>query len=171
MSGLILFNPSLLEVVISSPNTHVLIRDWRNLSLLIIFNAWWVSLTVGSWHPIASSNHTQAPCGPLYLHCRMETGGIISIIGIVCHQVLHLVSPPVISSMWNHLIGKVLIATFNESKESDVHDLTCSTVDELAFTTLTTQKSQGITIVSWRRKFVLDISILSILTEFTVKTL
>jgi len=41
-------NTSLLEVMISSKNEHVFIRDLSGHILQIIFDAWWASMNVGS---------------------------------------------------------------------------------------------------------------------------
>jgi hypothetical protein len=46
-------NTSLLEVMISSKNEHVFIRDLSDLTLQMIFGAWWASMNVGSKRPIA----------------------------------------------------------------------------------------------------------------------
>jgi hypothetical protein len=40
-------NTSLLEVMITSKNEHVFIHDLSDLSLQIIFNAWWASMNDG----------------------------------------------------------------------------------------------------------------------------
>jgi len=45
---------SMLEVVISSKIELVFIRDLSDLTLHIIFDAWWVSMNVGLQRPIAS---------------------------------------------------------------------------------------------------------------------
>jgi len=47
---------SLLEVVISSKNYGVSIRDLSDLTVQIIFDAWWTSINVGSNHPSAWNN-------------------------------------------------------------------------------------------------------------------
>jgi hypothetical protein len=46
-------NSSLLEVMISSKNERVFIRDLSDLTLQIIFDAWWASMNEGSKRPIA----------------------------------------------------------------------------------------------------------------------
>jgi len=53
MSGTQSLNTSLLEVMISSKNQRVFIRDLSDHTLEIIFNAWWASMNVGSKRPIA----------------------------------------------------------------------------------------------------------------------
>jgi hypothetical protein len=54
-------NSSLLEVMIPSKNERVFIRDLSNLTLKIIFDAWWASINVGSKRPIAWKNSRHAP--------------------------------------------------------------------------------------------------------------
>jgi len=46
-------NTSLFEVMISSKNEHVFIRDLSDLTLQIIINPWWASMNVGSNRQIA----------------------------------------------------------------------------------------------------------------------
>jgi len=73
--------------------------------------------------------------------------------------------------MGKHLVAKVHIAKLNELTESEVTELTSSTVDETALAILKRQGSRGITIVSLQRKFVVDIDSWAILTVLTDKTL
>jgi hypothetical protein len=54
-------NTSLLEVMISSKNERVFIRDLSDLTLQIIFDAWWASMNVGLKRPIAWNNSRHAP--------------------------------------------------------------------------------------------------------------
>jgi len=53
-------NTSLLDVMISSKNERVFIRDLSDLTLQIIFDAWWASMNEGSKRPIALNNSRQA---------------------------------------------------------------------------------------------------------------
>jgi hypothetical protein len=53
-------NTLLLEIMISSKNECVVIRDLSNLTLQIIFEAWLVSMNVGSMRPIAWNNSRHA---------------------------------------------------------------------------------------------------------------
>jgi len=46
-------NTLLLEVMISSKNEHVFIGDLSDLTLQMIFDAWWASMKEGSKRPIA----------------------------------------------------------------------------------------------------------------------
>jgi hypothetical protein len=50
------FNTSLLKVMISSKNEGVLIRDFSDLTLETIFDAWWASINEGSKRAIAWNN-------------------------------------------------------------------------------------------------------------------
>jgi hypothetical protein len=50
------FTTSLHEVMISSKNEFVFIRDLSDLTLQMIFNAWWGSMNDGSEWPIARNN-------------------------------------------------------------------------------------------------------------------
>jgi len=59
--------------------------------------------------------------------------------------------------MGNHLLAKAHIAKLNELTESEVTELTSSTLDETALPILNRQGSRGITIVSLQRKIILHI--------------
>jgi hypothetical protein len=150
-------NTSLLEVVISSKNERVFILDLSDLTLQIIFDAWWASMNVGSKRPIAWKNSRHAPSWRLYLHCGIEETGSPCIICIVCQQVLRHPSEHGTSSMGKHLLAKAHLAKLNELTESEVTELTISTVDETALAILKRQGSRGITIVSLQRKSIFDI--------------
>jgi len=152
-------NTSLLEVIISSKNERVFIRDLSNLTLQIIFNAWWASMNVGLKRPIAWKNSRDAPSWRFYLHCGIEETGSPGIICIVCHQVLRHPSEHGTSSMGKHLLAKTHIAKLNEITESEVTELTSSTEDETALAILKRQGSRGITIASVPRKMILDIQL------------
>jgi hypothetical protein len=143
--------------MISSKNERVFIRDLSDLTLQIIFDAWWASMNVGSKRPIAWKNSRHAPSWRFYLHCGIEEPGSPGIICIVCHQVLRHPLEDRTSSMGKHLLPKALIAKLNKLPESEVTELTSSTVDETALAILKTQGSRGITIVSLQRKTIFDI--------------
>ena len=81
-------NTSLLEVLISSKNKCVFIRDLKDLTLQIIFDRWWASMNVSSKRSIAWKNSRHAPSWRFYLHCGIVETGSPGIICIVCHQVL-----------------------------------------------------------------------------------
>jgi len=150
-------NTSLLDVMISSKNECVIIRDLSDLTLQIIFDAWWASMNVGSKRPVAWKNSRHAPSWRFYLHCGIEETGSPGIIYIVCHQVLRHPSEHGTSSMGKHLLAKAHIAKLNKLTESEVTELTSSTLDETALAILKRQGSRGITIVSLQRKTIYDI--------------
>jgi len=164
-------NTSLLEVMISSKNELVFIRDISDLPLQIVFDAWWDSMNVGSKRPISWNNSRHTPSWQFYLHCGIEETGSPSIICIVCHQVLRHPSEHGTSSMGKPLLAKAHIAKLNQLTVSEVTELTSSTVDETAGAVLKWQGSRGIPIVSSQRKITLTIQALSILTELTDRTL
>jgi hypothetical protein len=132
-------NTALLEVMISSENERVFIRDLSDLTLQIIFDAWWASLNVGSKWPIAWNASRHAPSWRFYLHCGIKESGSPGIICIICHQVLRHPSEHGTSSMEKHLLPKAHIAKLNELTESEVTKLTSSTVDETALAILKRQ--------------------------------
>ena len=150
-------NTSLLEVLISSKNQCVFILDLSNLTLKIIFDALWASMNVGSKRIVGWNISRHAPSWRLYLHCGMGENGSPGIICIVCHQVLRHPSEHGTSSMGKHLLAKAHIAKLNELTESEVTELTSSTVDETALAILKRQGSRGITMVSVQRKIRFDI--------------
>jgi len=59
--------------------------------------------------------------------------------------------------MGKHLLAKAHIAKLNELTESDVTELTSSTVDETALAILRRQGSRGISIVSSLSQVIFDI--------------
>jgi hypothetical protein len=59
--------------------------------------------------------------------------------------------------MGKHLLAKAHIAKLNEFTETEVTELTSSTVDETALAIMKMQGSQGIAIVSLQRKIRFDI--------------
>jgi len=152
-------NTSLLEVMICSKNQRVFIRNLRDLTLQIIFDAWWVSMNEGSKRPIGWSNSRHVPSWRFYWHCGIEETGSPGIICIDCHQVLRHPSEPGTSSMGKDLLAKAHITKLNELTESEVTELTSSTVDETALAILKRQGSRGITMVSLQRKIRFDIQL------------
>jgi hypothetical protein len=116
-------------------------------------------MNVGSKRPIALKNSRHAPSWQFYLHCGIEETGSPGIICIVCHQVLRHPSEHGTSSMGKHLLAKAHLAKLNELTESEVTELTSSTVDETAWAILKRQVSRGITIVSVPSKMIFDIQL------------
>jgi hypothetical protein len=145
-------NTLLLQVMVPSNNECVLIRDLCNLTLQIVFNAWWASMDIGSKRPIAWINSTHAPSWRFYLHCGIELTGSPSIICIVCHHVLRHPSEHGTSSMGKHLLAKAHIAKLNELTVAEVIELTSSMIDETALAILKRQGRRGILLVSLQRK-------------------
>ena len=125
-------NTSLFEVMIYSKNELVLIRDLSDLTWQMIVDAWWASMHLGSKQPIAWNASRHAPLWRFYLHCGIEESGSPVIICIICHQVLHHPSEHGTSSIGKHLLAKAHIAKLNKLTESEVTELTSSTVDETA---------------------------------------
>jgi len=92
-------NTSLLEVMIPSKYEHVFFHDVNDLTLQIIFDAWWASMNVGLKRPVAWKKSRHAPSWQFYLHCGIEETGSPGIICIVGHQVLRHPSEQRTSSM------------------------------------------------------------------------
>jgi hypothetical protein len=152
-------NTSLLEVMISSKNECVFIHAVSDLTLQIIFDAWWASINVGSMGPIVWNNSRHAPSWRFYLHCGMEENGCPGIICIGWHEVLRHPSAHGTSSMGKHLLGKAHIAKLNELTESEVTEMTSSMVDDKALAVRNRQESRGIKIVCSLRQIIFDILI------------
>jgi len=164
-------NTSLLEVMISSKNECVFIRDLSDLTLQMIFDAWWASMNEGLKRPIAWNNSRHVPSWRFYLHCGIEKTGSPGIICIICHQVLRHPSQHGTSSMGRHLLAKAHIAKLNKLRLSELTELTSSMVNETLLAILKWEGSRGIPIVSSQRKFKFTIQVSSILTELTDKTI
>ena len=145
--------------MISSNNERVFIGDLNDLTLQIIFDAWWASMNVGSKGSIAWKNSRNGPSRRFYLHCGIEQTGSPGIICIVCYQVLLHPSEHGTSSMGKQLLAKAHIAKLNELTESEVTELTSATVDEAELAILKRQGSRGITIVSSQEKLIGDIDL------------
>jgi len=114
-------------------------------------------MNVDSKLSIAWNNSRHAPSWGFYLHCGIEETGSPGIRCIVCHQVLRHPSEHGTSSMGKHLLAKAHIAKSNELTESEVSDLTKSTVDETALAILKRQGSRGITIIRSQLKLLFNI--------------
>jgi len=164
-------NTLLLEGMISSKNECVFIGDLSDLTLHMIFDAWWASMNVDSRRPIAWNNSRHAPSWGFYLHWGIEETGSPGIICMVCHQVLRHPSELGTSWMGKHTLAKAHIAKLNELTVSEVTKLTGSMVDETDLAILKRKGNRGILIVSSQRKLKFTIEVLSILTELTDKTL
>jgi hypothetical protein len=150
-------NTSLIEDMIPFKNERVFIRNLSNLTLQIIFDAWWASMNVGLKRPIAWNDSTHAPSWQFYLHCGIEETSSLGIICIVCYQVLRHPSEHGTSPIGKHLLAKAHIAKLNKLTESEVAELSSSMVDETALAILKRQGSRRITIVSLQRNIIFDI--------------
>jgi len=122
--------------MICSKHERVFICDVNDLTLQIIFDAWWTSMNVGSKRPIDWNNSRHVPSWRFYSHGRIEETGCPGIISIVCHQVLLHPSEHGTSSMRKHLPATAYIAKINELTESEVTELTSWPVDETALAIL-----------------------------------
>jgi hypothetical protein len=103
-------NTSLLEVMISSKNEHVFIRDLSDIVLQIIFDSWWASMNVAGKRPISWKNFRNASSWRFYLQCGIVETGSTGIICIICYQVLRHSSEHGTSSIGKHLLAKAHIA-------------------------------------------------------------
>ena len=93
-------------------------------------------MNVDSKRPVAWNKVRHAPSWRFYLHCGIGVTGSPGIICIMCHQVLCHPSDHGTGSMAKHLVAKAHIAKSNELIESEVTELTSSTVDETALASL-----------------------------------
>jgi hypothetical protein len=150
-------NTWLLDIMISSKNEPVFIRDFSDLTLQIILGAWWDSMNVGSKWPSAWNNSRHAPSWQFYLHCGIGASGCSGIIFIISHEVLHHPSQHGTSSMRKPLLAKAHIRKLHGLMESEVTELSSSTVDETTLAILKRQGSWGITIVSLLTKILFEI--------------
>jgi len=146
-------NTSLLEVMISSKNECIFIRDLCDHTLQIILDAWWTSMNVASKRPIAWNNSRHASSWQFYFHCGIEDTGSTGIICIVYHHVLRHPSEHGTSSMRKYLLAKAHITKLNQLTESEVSELPSWTVNETALAILKRQGSREITIPSLQREF------------------
>jgi hypothetical protein len=80
-------NTLLLDMMISSKNDYVFIRDLNYLTAQITFGGWWICKNVDLKLSIAWDDSRHAPSGGFYLHCGLEETGSPGIIYIICHQV------------------------------------------------------------------------------------
>jgi hypothetical protein len=142
-----------------SKNERVFVRDWSDLTCQIIFDDWWASMNVWSKRPNGWYNSRHRPSRKFYFHCGIEETGCPGVICIVCHQVLCHPSDHGTSSMGKYLLPKAHIAKLNELTESEVTELTSSTVGETTLAILKRQGSRGITLVSLQRKITFDIQL------------
>jgi len=160
-------NILLVEDMIYSQDEWVFIRDLSDLNVLTISDAWWALMNGRSKCPIVSSNSGHTPLWRFYLYCGAEESGCPGIIYIICHRVLRHPSQLGTSSMGIFLLAKVHIAKLNNLTESEISELTSTTIDETTLAICKRQESCGLTIVSSQKKFIFNSYILSILTQWT----
>jgi hypothetical protein len=143
--------------MISSKNEHVFSCNVSDLTLQIIFDAWWVSMNVSSKRSIAQSFSRYTPSWQFYMHCGIEETGNPGMICIICHEVpCNDPSEYWTSSMGKQLLAKAHIAQLNELMLSEVSELTSTTLDETALAILKRQSSCGITLVSLQRRLMFN---------------
>jgi len=157
--------------MLSSINECVFICDLNDLTVQIIFDAWWASINVGPKRTISWKDSRHALSWRFYLHCGIEETGCPGIIRIVCHPVLRHPSEHGTRSMAKPSLAKAHIAKLNELTESEVTELTSLMVDETALAIVKREGRRGITIVSSQTKFNVHIVFEAILTVVTDKTL
>jgi len=116
-------------------------------------------MKIGSKWPIARNNSRHAPSRRFSLHCGMVENGSPRIVCIVCYQVLRHPSEHGTSSMGKQLLAKAHITKLNKLAESEVTELTSSTVDETALAILRRLGSLGISIVSSMSQVIVDIQV------------
>jgi len=78
----------MLEVIISSKNERLIIRDLSDQTLQMVFDAWWAAMNVCLKRPIAWNNPRLAFASRFYLLCGIGDTGSPGIICIICDQVL-----------------------------------------------------------------------------------
>jgi len=165
------FNIFLLEDIISSKTECVFIHDLSDLTLQIIFDAWWASINVGLQRPVDRNNSSHASSWQFCLHCGIQEPGSCGIRYVICHQVLSHPLDPGTSWMGKHLLVQAHIAKLNQSMGWKVTDLTSSTVGETVLPIWKTQQGWWITVLSSQRKFIFDIQVWSIMTALLDKML
>jgi len=105
--------------MISSKNERVFIHDLRDLTLQIMFDAWWASMTINSKRPDAWNNSRHAPSWRFDLHCGIEETGSPGIICIAFHQVRRHPSEHGTSSLGKHLRAKAHITKLNDLQNQE----------------------------------------------------
>jgi hypothetical protein len=149
-------NTSLLEVLITFRNDHVLFCDWCDLMFQIVFNDSWASFNVGSKYPIAWNDFRHVSSRRFKLECgHDETGNP----GIICMFVIKLFAFHQNMGLAQHFLAQAHIAKLNELTESEVTKLTRSTLNGTALAILQRQGSRGITIASQQRKFIINVEV------------
>ena len=148
---------SLPELRVSPEDEGVLFHDLSDRTLPLIFDSWWGSMSVSAKHSVPWNNSSHASSWGFDLHCGNQMCSSAGIICFVFDRVLRHSSEHGPSSMWNFLLSKTHNAKINELAESEVTELTGSTVNGTALEIVKRQGIRGIPIVSWQRKFITHI--------------
>jgi hypothetical protein len=93
------------------------------------------------------------------MHYGIEETGSPGTIWILCRQVPCHPSESWISSMGKNLLADVYIVKLNRLAESEVTELTSSTIKEIALNILKWHGSRGIALVCLQRKVIFDIQV------------
>jgi hypothetical protein len=103
-------------------------------------------------------NHSRcASAGRCYLHCGINETCGSGIISVKNNQLSHLLSVHGTSAMGQYLLAKGFIVKLKEWTESNVIELTSSTMDDKALSISKRQGSRGVTIATLRWKLIFDI--------------
>jgi hypothetical protein len=139
---------SSLEIMYSTKEERVFIRDLTDEILQMVFDKWWTSMNVETKTTIVWSGSRHAAAWRFYKHCAKTENGCPGIICIVCNTVLVHPSENGTSTMAKHLQSKTHKAELNKLTESDVSLLTDTAGDEQALAVLKKKGSQGVMVAS-----------------------
>jgi hypothetical protein len=134
---------SVLEVSFSSKCKRVLLYDLSDITLYILFDAWWTSMNVGWQPPISWNNSKYTPTWWFYLPYRIGDTCSTGIICIIRNQVLWHRSEHGTRSIGKQLQAKVCPTKWNELTELYFTKLTTSTVHEIALIIIKRCGSRG----------------------------
>ena len=121
---------SQLEVIYSSREERVFLRDLVDEELQMAFDTWWTSMKVETKHAIVWKSSRHASAWRFFRHCAIAENGNPGVICIVCHQVLSHPSENGTSTMGKHLLTKSHKAKLNELTAKEVRLLTGAAGDE-----------------------------------------
>lgn len=164
-------NTSLPQVMMTSRNQGIFVRDLSDVTFQIISYDWLAFMNVSLKRSRTWDSPGHEPDWRFNLHCQIRETRNTSYICTVWHELLRPPSAHQTGSMGQHSPAKALIAKWKEFSDSQVSEFTASTDDDTAFPRLKRQGSRGIGLVRSQLKFIFDISILFILTEFKWKCL
>ena len=146
--------------MITSKDECVIICDLSDLTLHIIFDAWWASMNVGPKSAIACNGSRHASSWQFYLHCGIEKPGNPGMVCIIWYHALRHPSEHGTSSIGKHLLATAHITKLHKLTDSEVTELTSSTLNEIALAILKRQGSRGIAMVRSQRQFIYDIALI-----------